>query len=483
MATGPMQQQTERTRRDFLTSSASGVGAVALSSLLADDLPGASMSRDINPLAPQAPHFAPKAKQCIFFFFAGGSSQLDLFDPKPKVNELHGKHAPESLLEGERFAFIQKDSAVLLGSEFEFAKHGESGMEFSNLLPNIATCADDIAMIRSMHTEPFNHHPAQTMMNAGFPRMGRPTVGSWLNYGLGNPSQNLPGYVVLRPKPGARGGASNWSSGFMPTSYEGVEFNIKGEPIRHLGLPKGMSREAHRRSLDALKEMNRRQFGRYRDPKIESRIAQYELAFRMQSAAPELIDLSEESQGTQEAYGLDRENSLQHDFSKSCLLARRLVERGVRFVNIYMAGWDHHTGVVGGLKRNCKAVDQPIAALLKDLKQRGMLDETLVVWGTEFGRTSLGDNRQGRGLVNGRDHQPSAYSLWMAGGGVQGGTTYGSTDELGWNVTENGVHTHDFHATLLHLFGIDHKALTYHFEGRDYRLTDVGGQVKHDLIA
>lgn len=482
----PFQRQAQQTRRRFLTSAASGIGSVALASMLAEDAAasegGRTLDRSVNPLAPQAPHFAPRAKACIFFFFAGGTSQLDLFDPKPKVNDHAGEHPPEELLEGERFAFIQKDSAVLLGSPFGFSKHGRSGMEFSELLPNIATCSDDICMIRSMHSEPFNHHPAQTLMNTGFPRMGRPTIGSWLTYGLGNPSHDLPGYVVLRPRPGARGGASNWSSGFMPTTYQGVVFGMKGDPVRNLSLPEGMSAEAHRRSLDALAAMNQRSHERMADPKIESRIASYELAFRMQSAAPELIDLSSESERTAEAYGLDRDGEA-HDFAKACLLARRMVERGVRFINIYMAGWDHHTGVVDGLKSNCRIVDQPIAALLNDLKQRGMLEETLVVWGTEFGRTSLGDNRQGRGVVNGRDHQPSAYSLWMAGGGVKGGLTYGATDELGWNVTENPVHTHDFHATLLHQFGIDHKKLTYHFEGRDYRLTDIAGQVKGDLIA
>lgn len=482
----PLEQSVHLNRRRFLTSAASGVGAVALASMLTDELlaaPKALRDNETDPLAPRPPHFAPRAKHCIFFFFAGGTSQLDLFDPKPKVNELHGKHAPEELTKDVRFAFIQKDSSTLMASPFAFGRNGECGMAFSELLPHVAACADDICMIRSLHTEPFNHHPAQTMMNAGFERMGRPTIGSWLNYGLGNSARNLPGYVVLEPGPGARGGATNWSSGFMPTTYQGVRLNMQGDPVRNLSLPPGMSVQAHHRALETISQINRMHYQRVADPKIESRIASYELAFRMQTAAPELIDLAGESKATHEAYGLDGQAGRQQDFARSCLLARRLVERGVRFVNIYMAGWDHHTGLVGGLKSNCGVVDRPMAALLKDLKARGLLDETLVVWGTEFGRTSLADNRQGRKDVSGRDHQPSAYSLWMAGGGAKPGTIYGRTDELGWNVAEDPVHTHDFHATLLHLFGIDHEQLTYHFEGRDYRLTDVFGNVVDGLLA
>lgn len=478
----PRREYRHLTRRGFLTSAASGVGGVALASMLAGDLPS-TLAKSINPLAVKSPHFLASAKRCIFFFFAGGTSQLDLFDPKPKVNELDGQHAPEELTKGVRFAFIQKDSSTLMASPFKFQRYGECGMEFSELLPHIASCADDICMIRSLHTEPFNHHPAQTMMNSGFERMGRPSIGSWINYGLGNSSNDLPGYVVLEPVSGARGGASNWSSGFMPTTYQGVLFNMKGEPVRSLDLPPGLSRDLHRRSLDVLTRINQRRFNELADPQIESRISSYELAYRMQSAAPELIDLSRETSSTLEAYGVNRKGVRQNDFSRACLLARRLVERGVRFVNVYMADWDHHTGVVDGLTNNCLVVDQPIGALLQDLKARGLLDDTLVVWGTEFGRTSLADNRQGRSEVTGRDHQPSAYSMWMAGGGVRGGTVFGKTDQLGWNVVENPIHTHDFHATLLHLFGINHEQLTYHFEGRDYRLTDIAGQVQHALLA
>ncbi len=481
----PIQEYVQKTRREFLTTAAGGIGGLALAAFLAKEGIGGETAapKAVNPLAPKPPHFTPKATNCIFIFLSGGTSQVDLFDPKPKLNELQGQHVPESLLDGARFAFIQKDSAVLMGSPRKFAKYGESGMEFSDLLPNIATCADDIAMVRSMHTEPFNHHPATIMMNSGFMRMGRPTIGSWLTYGLGSENQDLPGYVVLEPGPGIRGGATNWSCGFMPSTYRGVRFHNQGEPVEDLANPSGISAEIQRLSLDTVARLNERRFRHIEDPEIDSRIASYELAFRMQTAAPELIDLSSESPKTIEDYGINRDGTLPKDFATSCLLARRMVERGVRFVNIYMDGWDHHGGLNSGLTTNCGAVDQPIAALIKDLKQRGLLDSTLVVWGTEFGRTPLGDNRIGMTNVTGRDHQPTAFTTWMAGGGVKGGTVYGETDEIGWNVVKDPVHINDFHATLLHLFGLNHEALTYRFEGRDYRLTDVAGKVVHGLLA
>jgi hypothetical protein len=321
------------------------------------------------------------------------------------------------------------------------------------------------------------------MMNSGFSRMGRPTIGSWLTYGLGTECSDLPGYVVLEPGPGIRGGATNWSCGFMPSTYGAVLFNNKGEPVKNLTNPEGLSPEMQRLSLDTIAQLNERRFRHVQDPEIQARIASYELAFRMQKAAPELIDLANENPATLEAYGANRKDDLQKRFATSCLLARRMVERGVRFVNIYMDGWDHHGGINDGLKNNCAVVDQPIAALLKDLKQRGLLDSTLVVWGTEFGRTPLGDNRIGMSAVTGRDHQPDAFSLWMAGGGVKGGTVYGETDDLGMSVVKDPVHINDFHATLLHLFGLNHEALTYRFEGRDYRLTDVAGKVVRGWLA
>jgi hypothetical protein len=480
----PLRQSAALCRREFLTTAAGGVGGLALAALLAKDgVAGTRAGTPADPMAPKPPHFRPRAKNCIFFFLAGGTSQVDLFDPKPKLAELEGKPLPALMLEKLRFAFIQKDSARVMGSPRTFQRHGESGMWFSDVLPHIATCADDILMVRSMHTEPFNHHPATIMLNSGFARMGRPTIGSWLTYGLGSECRDMPGYVVLEPGPGIRGGATNWSSGFMPSTYTGVLFNTKGDAVKGLSTPEGISPALQRRTLDTVAALNRRRFRHIGDPEIESRVRSYELAFRMQKTAPDIMDLSREKPATRAAYGADRDNDVQGRFAKSALLARRMVERGVRFVNIYMDGWDHHSGINDGLVKNCRAVDQPIAALIKDLKQRGMLDDTLVVWGTEFGRTPLGDNRIGMSSVTGRDHQPSAFSLWMAGGGVRGGTTWGQTDELGMNVVKDPVHVNDFHATLLHLFGLDHKALTYRFEGRDYRLTDVAGKVIEPWLA
>ena len=483
-AMDPRHEYAHLTRREFLTTAAGGIGGLALASFLAQDAAAAYPSgKVLNPLAAKKPHFAPRAKNCIFFFLSGGSSQVDLFDPKPTLNELAGQPLPDSVLQGLRFAFIQKDSARLMASPRQFKQHGQSGMAFSDLLPNISQHADDICMIRSMHTEPFNHHPATIMMNSGFQRMGRPTLGSWLTYGLGSECADLPGYVVLEPGPGIRGGATNWSCGFMPSTYGAVPFNTKGDPVRNLSNPEGITPEVQRLSLDAVGRLNEMRFKHVQDPEIQSRVAAYELAFRMQTAAPELITLTSEKAELLQAYGVGRKDEAQNRFSTSCVLARRMVERGVRFVNIYMDGWDHHGGLNDGLKHNCAVVDQPIATLLADLKQRGLLDTTLVVWGTEFGRTPLGDNRIGMTAVTGRDHQPSAFTLWMAGGGVKGGAVYGETDDLGMNVVKDPVHINDFHATLLHLFGLNHEALTYRFEGRDYRLTDVAGKVVSALLA
>lgn len=481
----PREEYIHLTRREFLTTAAGGIGGLALASMLGQNvLAGeAAAGKIANPLSPKPPHFVPRAKNCIFVFLSGGSSQVDLFDPKPRLNQLAGQPLPESVLKNVRFAFIQKDSARLMGSPRTFRKFGRSGLEFSDLLPQIASCADDLCVVRSMHTEPFNHHPATIMMNSGSQRMGRPTIGSWLTYGLGSECHDLPGYVVLEPGPGIRGGATNWSCGFMPSTFGGVHFNSQGEPVQNLGAPAGISREVERMSLDSLARMNEQRYRHLKDQEIESRVASYELAFRMQAAVPGLIDLADEKQETLEAYGVNRKDDMQNRFSTSCLLARRMVERGVRFVNIYMDGWDHHGGLNDGLKKNCGVVDQPMAALVRDLKQRGLLDSTLVVWGTEFGRTPLGDNRIGMSAVTGRDHQPSAFTIWMAGGGVKAGTVYGETDELGMSVVRDPVHINDFHATLLYLFGLNHEALTYRFEGRDYRLTDVAGNVVKGILA
>ncbi len=492
----PIAEYINRTRRDFLATTASGLGAVALGSLLKADnvLAAPTPASTGTPLAPHTPHFAPKAKNCIFLFMAGAPSQLDLFDPKPKLNELDGQKLPDSMTDKVRFAFIQKESAVLMASRRTFRRHGQCGMELSDLLPHIATCVDDIAMVRSLHSDAFNHHPGQLMMNSGVPTFGRPSIGSWLNYGLGSESQNLPGYVVLTAGRGTSGGASNWSSGFLPSTYQGVLFRNQGEPILNLNNPPGMSVEMQRRSLDTLGRLNRRRFEHIGDPEIASRIAAYELAFRMQSAAPELIDLSGESAATLDAYGVHREQGdlkggrgggkgVFAGFSRNCLLARRLVERGVRYVNIYHASWDHHSNLDDELSFNCRMADQPVAALLTDLKQRGLLDSTLVIWAGEFGRTPLGENRRGRKANTGRDHHPFAFSIFMAGGGIKGGQVIGKTDEIGWNIVEDPIHINDFHATLLHLFGLDHLGLTYRFKGREFRLTDVGGNVVTKLLA
>lgn len=474
----PLDDSCRLSRREFFTTAAGGLGGLALAALLAEEASGRETT---NPLAPRQPHFQPKAKNCIFFFLSGGTSQLDLFDPKPRVNKLAGQPMPESLLKEARFAFIQKDSARIMPTPRTFAKYGKSGLEFCDLLPHIATQADEICMIRSMHTGPFNHHPATIMLNSGFERMGRPTIGSWLLYGLGNESKNLPGYVVLEPGPGIRGGATNWSNGFLPSLYGPTQFHLQGDAVKNLATPNGISPSVQRATLDTIAELNAHRYRHLGDAEIEARVASYELAYRMQSAAPDLIDLKGEDAKTLEDYGIGRKG-MAGDFSRSTLLARRLVERGTRFVQIFMDGWDHHGGIDGGLKTNCDVVDRPIAALIADLKRRGMLDSTLVVWGTEFGRTPLGDNRIGMTAITGRDHHPGAFTLWMAGGGTRGGHVHGETDEIGWGITRDPVHINDFHATLLHLFGLNHEALTYRFEGRDFRLTDVAGKVARELL-
>ena len=486
------------TRRDFLTTTASGLGVLALASILNDHgLLAAEATRANstaeNPLARRHPHFAPRAKACIFIFMEGAPSQMDLFDPKPKLNELDGQKLPESMVKEVRFAFIQKDSAVLMGTPRKFRRYGQCGMELSELLPHLSSCADDIALIRSMHTSQFNHHPGQLMLNCGVPTFGRPSMGSWLTYGLGSESQNLPGYVVLTAGRGTSGGASLWSSGFLPSNYQGVLFRNQGDPVLNLSNPPGITAEMQHYGLDAVKDLNRLRQNVVGDPEIASRIASYELAFRMQSAAPELMDLSGESAATLEAYGVDREDpkvatergggpNQFRTFARNCLLARRMVERGVRFVNLYHASWDHHSNLDVELTFNTQMADQPIAALLKDLKQRGLLDTTLVVWGSEFGRTPLGENRVGRKPNTGRDHHPFAFSLWMAGGGIKGGQVIGETDEIGWNIVKDPIHINDFHATILHLFGLNHEKLTYRFQGRDFRLTDVAGKVVNQLL-
>ncbi len=489
----PLDKAIHLSRREFFTSTASGLGLLALSSMLqGEGLLAAPATGD--PLAPRAPHFAPKAKNCIFIFMEGAPSQIDLFDPKPKLNELNGQPLPESMTKNVRFAFIKKETARLMGSPRKFAKHGQCGMEFSDLLPNMAKCADDLLMVRSMHTDQFNHHPAQLLMHCGRAQFGLPTMGAWLNYGLGSESRNLPGYVVLSAGRGTSGGASLWQSGFLPSVYAGVQFRSQGAPVLNLENPAGLPPELQRAGLDTLAGLNEARFAQMHDPEIQSRIAAYELAFRMQSAAPELIDLSKEDPKTLAAYGVNRgEPDIKatraggpgqyKSFATNCLLARRLVERGVRFVNVVHASWDHHSNLDNELAFNAGMSDQPVAALIQDLKARGLLDETLIVWCGEFGRTPLGENRAGSKNVTGRDHHPNAFTVLLAGGGIKGGMTYGETDEIGWSVVRDPVHINDLHATILNQFGIDHMRLTHRFQGRDFRLTDVAGKIVKPWIA
>jgi hypothetical protein len=486
----PIENHLLRTRRDFLATSASGLGGVALASLLADEGLLASSAEEgfQSPMKHRKPQFEAKAKACIFIFMAGAPSQIDLFDPKPKLNEMAGQSLPKSVLDKARFAFIKPATATLMGTKRTFKKYGQSGMEFSDLVPHLGSVADDILMVRSMHSEEFNHHPGQLQMQCGVSRFGMPTMGSWITYGLGSQSNNLPGYVVLNAGRGSSGGATLWQSGFLPSTYAGVLFRARGEPVLNLDNPKGLPPALQQRGLATLNSINQGRFEKIHDPEIAARIAAYELAGRMQASAPELNDISRESPSTLEAYGLNRpepkgiggrgkSGETYKDFARNCLMARRMVERGVRFINIMHASWDHHSNLDPELQYNAGAVDQPIAALIKDLKQRGLLDSTMVVWGSEFGRTPLGENRGGRKMNTGRDHHPFSFSMLMAGGGIKGGQVYGQTDEIGWGIEDKPVHINDLHATMLHQFGINHKQLTYRFQGRDFRLTDVAGRV------
>lgn len=475
----------ELNRRRFFAKGAGGLGTLALASLLDEE------SALATGVPSQLARFAPTAKRCIYLFMEGGPSQMDLFDQKPKLNELDGQPMPESILKEIKFAFIQKETAQLMGSPRKFRRHGECGMELSELLPHLSTCVDDIALVRSMHGEQFNHLPGQLMMLSGSALQGWPTLGSWLNYGLGSESRNLPSYVVLTTLGrGLPGGASSWSSGFLPSQYSGTLFRNQGSPVLNLANPPGVSRPVQERSLQAINELNSLRYDRVRNPEIASRIKAYELAFRMQRTAPELLDLSGETKQTLDDYGVSRKDKstgptagFSASYARNCLLARRMIERGVRFVTLFLSTWDHHSNLNSGLQRYTQISDQPVAALLKDLKRRGLLDETLVVWGGEFGRTPLGENRINFSKVTGRDHHPYSFSMWLAGGGVKGGQVIGETDEIGWGVAKDPVHVHDMHATILKLFGLDHEKLTYRFQGRDFRLTDVAGKIVNQLVS
>ncbi len=471
-----------QTRRSFLSQCAGGAGVAALAQLLANDGRAATAEHPANPLESKPPHFAARAKNVIFLFMEGGPSQIDLFDPKPEMERWNGQTLPESMRKTLRFAFI-KPTAKVWASGRSFRKYGESGMEFSDWLPHLATCADDLCMIRSMHSDQFNHHPGQLLMHCGSPLVGRPSMGAWSLYGLGSESQNLPGFVVLNS--GGRGGSGSsglFGSGFLPSMYQGVPFASTGDPIPYLSNPDGMTREEQRSRIDLIVQLNQERFHETGDVEIASRIAAYELAFRMQTAAPELLDLKQETPQTLEMYGADKEPA--QAFAKNCILARRLVERGVRFVLLIHTSWDDHSSLTSGHEKNCRSTDQPSAALVQDLKQRGLLDSTLVVWGGEFGRTPLAQTLQpGKESATGRDHHPDAFTMWLAGGGVKRGHVVGRTDELCMNVVENQVHVHDLHATILHCLGMDHKRLTYRHQGRDFRLTDVAGRVIPEILA
>ncbi|HLU47103.1 MAG TPA: DUF1501 domain-containing protein, partial [Planctomycetota bacterium] len=468
------------TRRYFFSRCGLGLGALALSTLLERDGLFASAGSSSQPFAPREPHHRPRAKNVIYLFMAGGPSQLELFDEKPVLRRFHGSTPPKEFMEGKRFAFLKPD-ATLLGPIREFGRYGNCGATLSDLLPHHRKIVDKVCFIRSMQTDVFNHGPAKIFMNTGSPQPGRPSMGSWVTYGIGSESRSLPGFVVLQSGPrGPRAGATLWSSGFLPTTYQGVPFRGRGDPILYLSNPAGFSREHQRGFIDAVRDLNRRRLDVTRDPEIETRIHAYEMAYRMQMSAPELVDLSHESTDTLELYGAEPGKP---SYALNCLLARRLIERGVRFVQLYHTNWDHHGGpgerLDKDLERTARDVDQASAALVIDLERRGLLDDTLVIWGGEFGRTPMGEVRE----TVGRDHHIDAYTLWLAGAGVRPGLSYGASDELGLGVTENPVHVHDLQATILWLLGFDHERLTYRFQGRDFRLTDVHGRVVHEIIS
>jgi hypothetical protein len=461
------------TRRHFFGTCGVGVGKAALASLLVGQTRGA------DTITSKAPHFPAKAKRVIHLFMAGAPSQLDLFDYKPKLTELEGKPLPPSVIGNQRYAFIRSDAGVL-GPRFKFARHGKSGAELSEMLPHLAKVVDDICIIKSMRTDQFNHAPAQIFMNTGFAQPGRPSIGSWAVYGLGSEAQNLPAFMVMSTGSGISGGSANWSSGFLPTVFSGVRLRNQGDPILNVTNPAGVDAKLQRDTLDLIGDLNRRRLESEGDPEIATRIANYEMAFRLQTSAPELTDLRQESKATLEMYGAEPDKP---SFARACLLARRMIERGVRFVNIYHEGWDGHSDVAGNLRGNCAATDKASAALVTDLKQRGLLDETLVIWGGEFGRTPMVESNPALGRSLGRDHHPQAYTMWLAGGGMKAGMSFGATDELGFHVVENPVHIHDLQATILHALGFDHEKLTFRNAGRDYRLTDVHGAVVREVLA
>ncbi|MCP4191933.1 MAG: DUF1501 domain-containing protein [Planctomycetaceae bacterium] len=474
------EQALRRTRRHFFRDCQLGLGSIALSTLLASE----SNADQERPLAVRTPHHPAKARNVIYLHMAGSPPHLDLFDYKPELVKRTGENCPAEYFQGKRFAFTSA-APKLLGTPRKFDQHGEGGLWLSDALPNLSNVADELCVIRSMNTDQFNHAPAQLMLYTGSPRMGRPSLGSWVTYGLGSENQNLPGFVVLVSSgvnPSA--GKSVWGSGFLPSVFQGVQCRTQGDPVLFVSNPEGMDRNLRRMSLDALRDLNQIQMAEGGDPETRTRIAQYELAYRMQASVPEVMDISRETEATKKAYGAVPGES---SFANNCLLARRLVEQGVRFVQLFDWGWDFHgtnpnEDIRDGLTKKCSTMDQPVAALIQDLKERGLLNETLVVLSGEFGRTPFREGRTSKGSILGRDHFPDCYSMFLAGGGIRGGHTHGASDELGFRPVEDKVHVHDLQATILHQLGFDHEHLVYRYQGRDFRLTDVHGTVVRDIL-
>ncbi|MBD0830915.1 DUF1501 domain-containing protein [Aestuariibaculum sediminum] len=473
------------TRRHFLKKCTTGLGGIALASLMGPQYMFGSNNTQVNVNPLNLPHFLPKAKRVIYLHMAGAPSQLEMFDYKPTLQKLNGLDCPQSFLEGKRFAFIQ-GTPKMLGPQFNFKKYGQSGTYLSSLLPHFSEVVDDVAIVKSMHTDQFNHAPAQLLVQTGSARAGRPSIGAWVTYGLGSENENLPGYMVLisgGKNPSA--GKNAWGSGFLPSEYQGVQCRNSGDPILYVSNPNGMSRDIRQKSLKAINDINESEYKEFNDDETLSRISQYEMAFKMQLSVPEVTDISKEPDYIREMYGAKQGEA---SFANNCLLARRLVEQGVRFVQLYDWGWDMHgtnkaSSLNEGLQAKCDQIDKPMTALIKDLKQRGLLEDTLVVWGGEFGRTPMRENRGGIEMpFYGRDHHTEAYTIWMAGGGIKGGITYGETDEIGYYGIKDKVHVHDLQATILNQLGINHEKFTYNFQGRDFRLTDVSGHVVKDLL-
>ncbi len=478
---GEQQERLQLTRRHFFSQAGISVGALGLASLLDRDLMGSPASPRSDPLAPHKPHFTPKAQRVIFLCMAGAPSQLDLFDYKPELAKFHGKPVPEELIKGQRFAFLT-GVPTLLGPQFKFKRHGQSGTYVSELFPHMSEIVDETSFLYSLTTDQFNHVPAQLMMFTGSPRLGRPSMGAWFTYGLGSESEDLPGFVALSSGRADRCGAACMGAGFLPTVYQGVPFRSGGDPVLYLSNPDGVNSEVRRESLDVICNLNEKKLARQGDPEIETRIASYEMAYRMQTSVPELMDISAEPAYIHELYGTEPGKK---SFANNCLLARRLVERGVRYVQLMHGEWDHHggtrTAINTQLPLRCKEVDRATAALMKDLKQRGLLEDTLVIWGGEFGRTPMLQGEPDDPLV-GRDHHRT-FTMWMAGGGIKRGYHFGATDELGYNPVEKRISVHELQATILHLMGMDHTKLTFKFQGRNFRLTDVHGEVLTELLA